>query len=376
MHLSDLLQPTTFSARHNHIPVVIVQNYDEHNFSDYDVFIVGYQEDRNSTNNGAGKAADCVREQLYALFATEKSLKVCDLGNCRLGTVVKDSYIVVQELCRQLKQYSKPLIVVGGTQEITLTLANERLSEEKFPTITCIDALVDMQPESEDFYHTNYTEQLAKTYKNLKINYIALQEYLSHKTAYEYLQTKHYPHIHLGNVLHNTKHTEPMLREAQLISFDTTALRYSEFDANRDILPAGLYVEDACQMAWYAGFSNEMNTFVLSEFNPTRTHNIKPSASVCALLIWYVLDGISQRNTIHYDFNEEFYTVYHVKNDILEQNVRFFEHTITKQMWVELFLPLCGEKRMFPCNYSDYQMFSNGNMPESWLMELQRTSKK
>jgi formiminoglutamase len=109
----------------------------------------------------------------------------------------------------------------------------------------------------------------------VKINYIALQEYLSHKTAYDFLRTNNFPHIRLGNVFHNAKHTEPMLREAQLISFDTTALRYSEFDANRDQLPAGLYVEDACQIAWYAGFSHEMNTFLLSEFNPVYTNNVK-----------------------------------------------------------------------------------------------------
>ncbi|MCL2327511.1 MAG: arginase family protein [Bacteroidetes bacterium] len=374
MNLSDLLEPTNCTTQQNHIPAEIVRNYKDYDFSDYDVFIVGYQEDRNSENQGAGKAADCVREQLYSLFATEKPLKICDLGNCRLGKTVKDSYIIVQELCKQLEKYNKPLIIIGGTQEITLTLAQERLNEDEFPTITCIDAQIDMQLESEDFYNTNYIAQLAETYDNVKINYIALQEYLSHKTAYDFLRTNNFPHIRLGNVFHNAKHTEPMLREAQLISFDTTALRYSEFDANRDQLPAGLYVEDACQMAWYAGFSYEMNTFLLSEFNPVHINSVKPSATVCALLLWYVLDGISQRNTIQYD-NEEFYTIYYVKNDLFEHDVRFFEHTITKQMWVELFLPLYNEKRMVPCNYSDYQSFSNENIPDSWLMELQRKSK-
>lgn len=372
MHLSDLLEPTTLIAQKNRFLVEIVRNYDDCNLSDFDVFLFGYQEDRNSENIGAGKAADCVREQLYNLYTTEKTLKICDLGNCRLGKTVKDSYIIVQELCKQLKKYNKPLIIIGGTQEITLTLAQERLSEEEFPTITCIDAQIDIQLENEDFHNTNYIAQLAETYENMKINHIALQEYLSPQTAYEYLLSKNCPHIRLGNVIRNSKHTEPMVREAQLVSFDTTALRFSEFDANRDSLPAGLYVEDACQMAWYAGFSNEMNTFLLSEFNPAHTHKEKTSAFVCALLIWYVLDGISQRNTIQYDFNEDFYTIYYVKNNILEHDIRFFEHKVTKQMWVELFLPLCSKKRVFPCNYSDYQTFSNENIPETWLMELQR----
>lgn len=376
MNFSDLLEPTTCATQQNYIPVDVVQQYDDCDFSDYDAFLVGYQEDRNSTNTGAGKAADCVREQLYALVATEKPLKICDLGNCRLGKTVKDSYIIVQELCKLLQPYNKPLIIMGGTQEITCTLAQEQLSEEEFPTITCIDAKIDLQLESEDFYNSNYIVNLAKTYKNVKINHIALQEYLLHQAARDFLNARNFPHIRLGNVFHNAKHTEPMLREAQLISFDTTALRYSEFDANRDCLPAGLYVEDACQIAWYAGYSNEMNTFLLSEFNPLLAQNVKPSASTCALLIWHVFDGISQRNAIDYEFNEDFYTTYHVKNDILEHDVRFFEHTVTKQMWVELHLPYCAKTRVMPCNYSDYQMFSNGNMPENWLMELQRDCEK
>lgn len=372
MCLSDLLQPTNCCAPQNRLPVEIVRNYEECDFSEYDVFLVGYQEDRNSNNKGAGNAADIVRKQLYELFETKKPLKICDLGNCRLGKTVKDSYLIVQELCNYLQQYNKPLVIIGGTQEITLTLAQERLRKSEFPTIACIDAQIDMQSNDDDFHNTNYIMKLTDIFENVKINHIALQEYLSPQSAYEYLRSKNSPHIRLGDVMQNSKHTEAMLREAQLLSFDTTALRFSEFDANRDSIPAGLYVEDACQMAWYAGLSNEMNTFLLTEFNPEKTQNEKPSAAVCALIIWYVLDGISQRNADLQEFKEEFYTIYYVQNNLLAQDVRFFEHKITKQMWVELFLPLCNKKRMLPCNYNDYQAFSNGNLPENWLMELQR----
>ncbi|MDR2962767.1 MAG: arginase family protein [Bacteroidales bacterium] len=376
MNFSDLLTPTTISTQFNKLPVDILLSYEDCNFSDYDVFIVGYAEDRNSENAGAGTAADSIRTQLYSLFTHSKSLKICDLGNCKLGKTVKDSYMIVKELCSLLHSYKKPLILIGGTQEITCTLAQERLKDEEFPTLTCIDAKIDLHANGEDFHHTNYIAQLTNTYVTIKVNHIAVQEYLSHPNSFEFLTAHNFPYIRLGNVLHNTKHTEPMLREAQLVSFDTTALRVSEFDANRDTLPAGVYVEDACQMAWYAGFSQEMNTFVLSEYNPTRAVNSSSSAAICALILWYVLDGISQRNPIPNNRYEDVCTIHYVKNNVMEHDVRFFEHTVSKQMWVELPLPDYNTKRILPCSFSDYQLFSHGEIPENWIMELRRANKR
>ena len=379
MKLQDLLIPFSYHILYNRCKenqcISISPYIYNQEIQNIDVFILGYLEDRNSNNIGATQAAAIIREQLYKLYSTSHKLNILDLGDCILGKTVKESYFVLQEVLKILKSFDKPIVIIGGTQEASYSIAKEYFKKLHFPTFTYIDSKLDIDLKSEDFSNINYIQKIQNINQNVRIVNIANQECLSHISSFNWFKTNYFPLNRLGDVLQTRINTEPLIRDAQIVSFDATSIRNSDFMANVDTNPIGLFSEDACQLGWYSGFSPNMKVFHFSEFNPTMdTNNV--SSKLSAHVVWHVLDGISQRKSIFLDFSAENYKCYYVKNNFLEQDLRFFEDFTTHQLWVEIPLKKKNKKRIIPCSKSDYQCFIDDDLPENWMMEFNRVYHK
>ena len=86
MGLEAYCEPVTLDVSNN-LGVLSTNSYANTSLKAAGVFLLGYSEDRNSDNIGTHNAASVVRETLYSLHKTSKSLKVLDLGNCTCDTV-------------------------------------------------------------------------------------------------------------------------------------------------------------------------------------------------------------------------------------------------------------------------------------------------
>lgn len=379
MKLHDLLIPFSYQVLYNRCKenqCISISTYIENQeIQNVDVFILGYLEDRNSNNIGASIASQKIREQLYQLYSTSHKLNILDLGDCIQGKTVKESYFVLQEVCKILKTYDKPIILIGGTQEASYYIAKEYFKKVQFPTYTYIDSKLDIELKSEDFSNCNYIQKIQQINQNVRIVNIANQECLSHISSFNWFKTNYFPLYRLGDVLNTRIDAEPLIRDAQVVSFDASSIRYSDFMANIDSNPIGLFSEDACQLGWYSGFSPNMKVFHFTEYNPTLDSN-NISSKLAAHIVWHVLDGISQRKTNFLDFSAENYKCYYVKNNFLEQDLPFFEDLTTHQLWVEIPLKRKNRKRILPCSKSDYQSFISDDLPENWMIEFNRVYQK
>ncbi len=62
----------------------------------------------------------------------------------------------------------------------------------------------------------------------------------------------------LGHIQSKLEEAEPILRNADILSFDISAIRQSDAPACATTTPNGLYGEEACQVMRYAGMSDKL----------------------------------------------------------------------------------------------------------------------
>ncbi len=373
MELKFLCEPYYKQAEDVHnMEIIPCTTYNEQDLASADAFLLGYKEDRNSDNIGCETAADTIRQQLYALHRTSKPLRIIDLGNCKKGPTVAESYNNFRLCMQELATYEKPIVIIGGTQEIVCYTTQYSFRTVSYPSAAFVDAKIDWDEDKNDFSNRNYLTRITEEFPLLRITHIANQEYLSSKDAFSWLTSNCFSSFRLGDCNAAIERSEPYTRDVQLVSFDINAIRYSDSPAGRNA--NGLYAEKACQIAWNAGFSPRLNTFILSEFNPQKdTDGI--SAQLSAEIIWHVFDGIAQRIPESIDFNDDSYLKHYVHNSVLPQDICFYESLISKMFWVEVPIGSTKKKRIIPCSSDDFELMKAGFIPDIWMTEFNRLLK-
>ena len=89
---------------------------DESAFPDlenYDVTIIGVEDDRGTTSKGCDKAPGQVRQWFYSLFTHWKNLKIIDLGNIKSGHRIDDTYFALKEVVSELLK-NNVVIIIGA----------------------------------------------------------------------------------------------------------------------------------------------------------------------------------------------------------------------------------------------------------------------
>lgn len=343
--------------------------YDDKELSRADVFLLGYSEDRNSDNIGASHATIAIRSYLYALHKTSQPLNIIDLGDCKKDEQIAQSYENLRICMQELQKYNKPIIIFGGTQEVTRYIASESFGNVAFPSISFVDAQIDAAIDSEDFSNRNYIPYIRQDFPHARLNHIANQEYLSDRNSIDWWKKKHYGFLRLGDCNADIKQSESLLRDSQFITIDLNAIRYSDNPAGRNV--NGLYAEGACQIAWNSGYSPRMNTFFLTEYNLEKDVD-GISAQLSAEIIWHVLDGISQRKHESGDYFDGSYERKNLKHSSFPSDICFFRSKNSQTLWVEVPIGTSKNKRIIPCSEKDFEQFCSGSLPTIWLTELQR----
>ena len=88
---------------------------------------------------------------------------------------------------------------------------------------------------------------------------------------------------------------EPIIRDADLMSFDITSIKSSDAPGNKNAQPFGLTGEEACQICWYAGLNEKMSSVGFYEYNPEADDEHMNTAAVTATMIWYFIEGFYHR---------------------------------------------------------------------------------
>ncbi len=356
----------------SHSIQVQTDNSELPDLSEFDLVLLGVPEDRNSYNKGAALSPNSIRAELYSLIGQETNLKIIDLGNLKPGNSYTDTYFALREAISVLLGNNLNIILLGGTQDLTLPIFQSFESYQEKINLACIDSKIDADTQAIESNSESYLlELLLKKKKLFKFTNIGHQAYFTSKQSLELINTLFHDAIRLGDVRNNIKLIEPFLRDSDIVSFDMGAIRKSDAPGYFRPTPNGFYAEEACQLARYAGTSDKVRLFGIFEVNQLKDIQ-NHSAALAAQMAWYFIDGLSCRYIEEPDANSSSYKTFIVAHDDMDYDMAFYKSMKTERWWLEVPNSKDDSRVVVACSHEDYLTACNHEVPDIWWKVFQK----
>ncbi len=348
------------------------------NLEGHSIALIGINSYQNlGTSNGIADGADIIREKLYNLKRGEGAHNIIDLGNLNPGIDLNETYGRLKEVCEFLIRKSIVPVIIGGAHNLDFGqfMAYEGL--EKLISVLNVDAFLDME-ESENPENTHIHDMLVHEPNYLfHYSHLAYQSYLIEKTSINVLERLYFETYRVGHLRGLTEDIEPIIREADMLSFDISAIRSSDAPGSNKAQPFGLTGEEACQICWYAGQNEKLSSAGFYEYDPSKDDDTFKTASVIATMIWYFLEGVNLRKGESSSKTNN-YTKYVVEmHSGQPASIIFYKSAVSERWWMEIPLKeksaeTFGRNSLAPCSYTDYETATKGEVPNRYISMLAR----
>ncbi|MBA3649863.1 MAG: formimidoylglutamase [Chitinophagales bacterium] len=345
-----------------------------------DIALVGVKEDRASVkNNGCALAPDEIRKQLFALSKPNYEIKISDAGNIEKGETIRDTYIALSRVVNELLRMRIIPVIIGGSHDLTFGQFGAYYDLNRMINISIIDSMIDLKEDHHDIDDESFLMQIFQYQPSFifNVNLVAYQTHLTSQHAIEIMNHLNFESYRLGKVKMDLNEMEPVLRDTNLFSLDMSAIRYADAPGNRNTTPNGLFAEEVCQLARFAGQSDQVDSFGIYGCNPTVDVRDQ-SVQLAADIIWYFIDGFYNRKNDFPKHEEPDYMKYTIQFKENKYEMNFWKSKKTDHWWMEV--PAGGELRnrkksfMIPCSYTDYQTALREEVPERWIKAYQKLS--
>jgi formiminoglutamase len=345
-------------------------------YRDSHIAIIGIKEERGTKENtGTANAADEIRKKLYNLKRGTGSYRIIDLGNLNVGHDLNETYVRISEVCRMLLEKNVLPIIIGGSHDLDYGQYSAYETMEKLVSFLNVDALLDLEDKSETSPSRHHIHKVLLHEPNFLFSYthLAYQTYLIDPLSVSILEKLYFEAFRIGQMRTNLQEIEPAIRNADLLSFDVTAIRSSDAPGNINAQPFGLTGEEACQICWYAGLNEKLSSAGFYEYNPSLDDAHKKTASVVATMIWYFIEGFYNRKN-ESNFKSNDFMKYTVSLPSQPETISFFKSKFSEKWWMEVPYPN-GKQRysrnsIVPCSYNDYQLAIKGEVPERYISTI------
>lgn len=326
---------------------------------DYDVAVIGVANDTNGTNNpGSAEGVEAIRSALYGLRGSFKNIYISDLGNIKSPTV-KDGYFALEEVVTYLISNKVIPVIIGGSNDFALPLYNAVKECVKRVNLVCVDQTLDAN-SSDDFHHQNYLKELFTGSELQSFSLIGYQSYLYDDTLLKTYSSFPQTTIRLGQLRKMIHTTEPAFRDSDMVVFDVGAVRLSDAPGVQYGSPNGLFGEEFCQLARYAGFSDRISSFSVFETNPSLDVNHQ-TAKLTAQTIWHFLDGLDKRYKDYPVRGITSYKKFVVQQSDIDHELVFYNNPLNNRWWLVI-----DEKKnmVVSCTIDDYQYARSNKIPD------------
>lgn len=348
--------------------------------SEFDIALIGVPDDRASVNNeGCADAPDEVRKYLYELFPGAWKARVADLGNLKKGHTENDTIFALSEVMASLIGNKIFPVIIGGSQSLTFGMYKAYEHMEKIINIAVIDPRFDLGGGGvNELNSQNYLSKIILLKPNYLFNFtnIGYQTYFIDQAEIELMAKLLFDSYRLGQINADFKEIEPLVRNADMISFDISAIRAADAPGNGNASPNGFTGEQACQAARYAAMGDKMSSIGFFELNPSYDRN-GITSFLLAEMIWYVFEGFNQRKKDFPSVNSDDFIKYTVPTADFKDGIIFYKSRKTDRWWMEV---ICGDEKqrkyethyMVPCSYNDYLTACNSEIPDRWWQVYQK----
>jgi len=341
--------------------------------------IIGVKEERGAVDNkGCADGIDYIRKALYPLFNHWPELNIVDLGNVKNGKDINDTYFAVNQVLTELLKSKIVPIVIGASQDFTHTMYQVYEPTGKLVNITAIDPMFDIGNDQEALNAHSYLSHIILQQPNFLFNFtnIGYQSYYVDTDNVELMKQLLFDAYRLGTVRSNIEMTEPLIRNANILSFDIASVRASDAPGVRNASPNGFTGEEVCRMARYAGLSYKLTSIGLFEYNPHYDINSR-TANLIAEMIWYFIEGFSSRQDDVPTIESTDFKRFNVQIADGQTDMVFLCHKITGKWWMDISFTennnQSTERHHFiPCSKEDYDQAMRNELPDKWWQFYQK----
>ncbi len=337
------------------------------------IALIGITENRGTTTNtGVDQAAYEIRKKLYRLKKGSGPYKVVDLGNLNSGMDLNETNLRLKEVCEFLITQNILPIIFGGSHDIDFGQYCAYEGMEKLINVLNVDAFIDLEDVNQASMSKSHIQRIILHDPNYLFHYchLAYQSYLTDPVSLELLSKMYFEAFRIGEMRTNISEMEPYIRDADMLSFDITAIKSSDAPGNANAQPFGLTGEEACQICWYAGLNEKISSAGFYEYNPSKDDGNLKTASVTATMIWYFIEGYyNRKDTLDYKSNQ--YMRYVVSMPSEPETIVFYKNIRSEKWWMEIASQFEDNRYdrniVIPCSYSDYETANKGEVPERFI---------
>ena len=216
-------------------------------------------------------------------------------------------------------------------------------------------------------------EHLLNSPGTTDFSHIGYQTYRYNPDHLKLLHERNFEEIRLGLLRGNPAASEPMLRTKEHIFIDLNAVRASDFPCNVQNSPNGLYAEEVCQLARYAGMGQKVKNIYIYGYPSGLKHDHIPS-QLAAEVSWHIAEALS--SSIYEDpgnsATEDLFLRKIVSMGQEGQDIVFVTSSSSGRWWMEVPEVKSGNNQFIPCSYSDYATACSGEIPLRWLFFFQK----
>lgn len=338
------------------------------------IAIIGVPENRGNVKSFEKIDLNFVRKEFYSLFPGNWQSSIADLGDILPGNSLEDTFFAIQKVASKLIRNGIIPIVIGGSQDLTYPLYRAYDTMEQMVNLVAIDSKFDFGKQEEGITSNSYLSRIILDEPNNLFNFsnIGYQTYYNSQEEIDLIEKLYFDAYRLGEISNNILLSEPVFRDADIVSLDLNAVKSSDSANLIKFTPNGFDGKEICVLSRYAGISDKVSS--LGIFN----HNSSEQESVLiAQIIWYFIEGINYRSNEYPFGTRENYLKYIVPLET--EDLVFYKSNKTDRWWIEINF-FAGQHNklkkntLLPCSNDEYLMACNQEIPERWWKAQRKNS--
>lgn len=336
------------------------------------IAIIGVLENRGDKHAISDVDLTLIRKELYGLFPGNWDASIADLGDILAGNSTEDTYFALKKVVASLIKKKIIPIVIGGSQDLTYALYRAYDELEQMVNLVSIDSKFDFGKESDAVSASSYLTKIIIDEPNNLFNYcnIGYQTYFNSQEEIDLIEKLFFDGYRLGEISNNISISEPVFRDADLVSIDLNAVKSSDSGNLMPFIPNGFNGKEICSLSRYAGISDKVSSLGIFNHN-----NSAQEAVLIVQIIWYFIEGFHYRSNEYPFGSKENYLKYIVPLD--EEELIFYKSDKTDRWWIEIPFISNGNNKLkrntlLPCSYEEYLSACNQELPERWWKALRK----
>jgi len=331
---------------------------------DIKVALMGVPVETGTTDRGCSGAPAAIREQLYRLANLATLRGIIDLGDLKPGKSPQDRYFALRDVTEYLADSGVTAVVIGGGQDLSVGISRA-FSGKRDYVLSVVDARVDVKIGRQVWDASTFISRILRENPELfQLQMIAIQSHQVPPAVLDFLRVQTFEILTLGQLRDDFSALEPLFRHTTFLSFDISSVRKSDAPGQLHPSANGLFGEEACQVARYAGLSPRLSVFGLFGVNPGADRS-GTTPGLAAQMIWYFLEAFAQRRKEDPVTDKTAFTKYYVEMEQHGEPVVFYHHPPTNRWWVGIFGHE-GDSLIVPCRENDYKTAVKQEIPDVW----------